>query len=450
MQTGDIIVAPATATGGAIAIIRVSGEGCIELCDTIFRARKGSLSTTPSHTLRYGEIIDGEEVVDDVLISVFRAPHSYTSEESIEISCHGSSYITRQIISLLLRAGARTADAGEFTTRAYLAGKMDLSQAEAVADIIASSSKAQHLIATTQMRGGYSERLAKLRAKLVETAALLELELDFSEEEVEFADRTRLEGLMEQISNEIERLAETFAVGNAIKNGVPVAIIGSPNVGKSTLLNRLLGDERAMVSDIAGTTRDLIEEEMIIDGVSYRFIDTAGVHQTNDKLEQMGIERTLNAIERAQIIIHLTSAESISQPSEIDKITLRPDQKIIKVVNKIDINDLSNINLDDSIIKISAKEGVGIDKLTATLGAQIDKTTLYAGAPIVSSTRHYELLTLAANSLNRARTALSEGIPTDLLCQDLRQTLHHIGAITTTITTTDLLTEIFSKFCIGK
>ncbi len=450
MTTGDIIVAPATATGGAIAIIRVSGEGCIELCDRIFRARKGTLTTTPSHTLRYGEIIDSEEVVDDVLVSVFRAPHSYTSEDSVEISCHGSSYITRQIISLLLRAGARTADAGEFTTRAYLAGKMDLSQAEAVADIIASTSKAQHIIATTQMRGEYSSQLASLRAKLVETAALLELELDFSEEEVEFADRTHLDELMQQILIEIERLAETFAVGNAIKNGVPVAIIGSPNVGKSTLLNRLLGDERAMVSDIAGTTRDLIEEQIVIDGISYRFIDTAGVHQTSDKLEQMGIERTLSAIERAQIIIHLTSAENLSQPSEIDNIELRPDQRVIKVINKIDISNIEMIALDEATIKISAKESVGIENLIAELSAHIDKSALLAGAPIVSGARHYELLTRAADSLSRAKEALSAGVPTDLLCQDLRQTLHHIGAITSTITTTDLLSEIFSKFCVGK
>ncbi len=453
MNTSDIIIAPATPTGGAIAIIRVSGAGCIELCDKIFRPAKGSLATAKSHTLRYGEIIDGEDVVDDVLISVFRAPHSYTSEDSVEISCHGSSYIVHKIITLLLSLGARTAEAGEFTTRAYLAGRMDLSQAEAVADIIASTSKAQLTMATTQMRGGYSERLAQLRAKLVETAALLELELDFSEEEVEFADRSRLEKLMDEILTEINKLSDSFAVGNAIKNGVPVAIIGEPNVGKSTLLNRLVGDERAMVSNIAGTTRDIIEEEIIVDGVSYRFIDTAGVRATDDQLEQMGIERTLQAIDRAQIILHLTDATSPEQSSELDNISLRPGQRIIKVINKVDMSNIAEIHSDISTyptVKISAKENIGIDTLIATLSAQIDKTELYAGAPIVSNTRHYELLSQAAEALTRAKEALHAGIPTDLLCQDLRQVLHHIGAITTTITTTDLLTEIFSKFCIGK
>ncbi len=476
MQQGDLIVAPATPAGGAIATIRLSGEGSIALCDKVFKAHKAPLSQASTHTLHYGDIVDGERIIDDVLISVFRAPHSYTGEESIEISCHGSSYVMREIITLLIRHGARSAEAGEFTTRAYLAGRMDLAQAEAVADIIASTSRAQHAMATTQMRGRYSERLTELRSKLIETAALLELELDFSEEDVEFADRTRLRGLMSEIGGEIATLSDSFSVGNAIKEGVAVAIIGEPNVGKSTLLNRLLGDERAMVSDIAGTTRDLIEEQITLDGVTYRFIDTAGVHKTSDKLEQMGIERTYSAIDRAQIIIHITDANAQNKgANEINNLTLRPEQKLIRVINKVDIagaerleeveklersknptnNTAQNIDneqiaITNEIIKISAKENIGIEQLLTALSAQIDKSAIFAGTPIVSSTRHYELLTRAQEALTRAEEALNSGLPTDLLCQDLREVLHHIGAITATITTNDLLTEIFSKFCIGK
>ncbi len=448
----DIIVAPATLTGGAIAIVRVSGEGSIALCDKTFTGRKGTLSNAPTHTLRYGDIVDNGRIIDDVLISVFRAPHSYTGEESIEISCHGSQYIVQEIMSLLISHGARAADAGEFTTRAYLAGRMDLSQAEAVADMIASTSKAQHTMASTQMRGGYSSRLVKLREQLVELAALLELELDFSEEEVEFADRTQLETLIESLSAEIGALANSFAVGNAIKKGVQVAIVGEPNVGKSTLLNRLLGDERAMVSEIAGTTRDLIEEELVIDGITFRFIDTAGVHTTDDKLELMGIERTHSAIERAQVIIHLSNAQDIITPTEsnIDTtlLQLRPDQKVIKVVNKIDTVD--NLEELTNTIYISAKNDVGIDKLTTNLRNQIETKALFEGAPIVSNLRHYNLLNTSLKALKAAKEGLHNGLPTDLLCQEIREVLHNIGSITGSITTNDILAEIFSKFCIGK
>ncbi|MFI3285179.1 MAG: tRNA uridine-5-carboxymethylaminomethyl(34) synthesis GTPase MnmE [Rikenellaceae bacterium] len=490
--SNDIIVAPATLTGGAIAIIRLSGEGSIGLCDAIFRGVKGSLSDAPTHTLRYGEIVDRARVVDDVLVSVFRAPHSYTGEESVEISCHGSQYIVQEIISLLLAQGARAADAGEFTTRAYLAGRMDLSQAEAVADMIASTSRAQHAMAATQMRGGYSSRLAELRGQLVELAALLELELDFSEEEVEFADRVRLESLVESLIIEIEQLANSFSVGNAIKRGVPVAIVGEPNVGKSTLLNRLLGDERAMVSEIAGTTRDLIEEEMVLDGVTFRFIDTAGVHSTDDKLELMGIERTLSAIERAQIVIHLSDAQyvisnecdlhrvnsqeggqnlvnSISECSDsveartnisveedggesttldIRCLNLRSDQKLIKVINKIDT--ISECEKSPNTIYISAKEGVGIEALTNSLRAQVETKSLFEGAPIVSNLRHYNLLCTSLTALRTAKSGLNNALPTDLLCQEIREVLHNIGSITGSITTDEILGEIFSKFCIGK
>ncbi len=452
----DIIVAPATLTGGAIAVIRLSGEGSIALCDTAFRKAKGSLLDAATHTLHYGEIIEGDRIIDDVIVSIFRAPRSYTGEESVEISCHGSQYIVQEIIALLLSKGARSAEAGEFTTRAYLAGRMDLSQAEAVADMIASSSKAQHAMASTQMRGGYSSRLSELREQLVTLAALLELELDFSEEEVEFADRTQLEGLMSSLAAEIEKLSNSFALGNAIKKGVQVAIIGEPNVGKSTLLNRLLGDDRAMVSEIAGTTRDLIEEEMTIDGITFRFIDTAGVHSTLDKLELMGIERTHAAIERAQIIIHLIDAQKASngemcEESKINLEQLRDDQKLIKVINKIDTNNLtlSDISTNKTIL-ISAKENIGIDKLTESLRAQVDTKSLFEGAPIVSSLRHHELLSQALKALKAAQKGTQQNLPTDLLCQEIREVLHHIGSITGAITTNDILGEIFSKFCIGK
>ncbi len=449
----DIIVAPATLTGGAVAVVRVSGEGSIELCDKVFRGHKGKeLKVAATHTLHYGEIVDQERIIDDVLVSIFRSPHSYTGEESVEISCHGSHYITQEIITLLIAQGARSAEAGEFTTRAYLAGRMDLSQAEAVADMIASTTKAQHTMASTQMRGGYSTRLADLREQLVTLAALLELELDFSEEEVEFADRSRLESLITSLSSEIEKLTESFATGNAIKKGVQVAIVGKPNVGKSTLLNSLLGDQRAMVSEIAGTTRDLIEEEMTIDGVTFRFIDTAGVHATQDKLELMGIERTHSAIEKAQIIIHLTDIHS---PNALELNNIRDDQKVIRVINKVDIatkdcRSKTESAINSKIIKISAKENQGIDKLKASLRDQIETKSLYEGAPIVSNIRHHELLTKALKALKAAQQGLKENLPTDLLCQEIREVLHNIGSITGSITTNDILGEIFSKFCIGK
>ncbi len=443
----DIIVAPATLTGGAIAIVRLSGEGSIALCDKVFKAHRGSLSDAATHTLHYGDIVEHERVVDDVLVSIFRAPQSYTGEESVEISCHGSRYIVQEIITLLISHGARSAEAGEFTTRAYMAGRMDLSQAEAVADMIASSSRAQHAMASTQMRGGYSSRLSSLRDQLLELAALLELELDFSEEEVEFADRSRLSSLIDSLSTEIEKLADSFAVGNAIKNGVEVAIIGEPNVGKSTLLNRLLGEERAMVSEIAGTTRDLIEEQIVIDGITFRFIDTAGVHSTQDKLELMGIERTHAAIERARIIIHLSDATS-NKVSNIDLSQIKEDQKVLHVVNKVDIKATPSDS--PKSINISAKEGQGIEELLDALRAQVDTEALYQGAPIVSNIRHHELLTQSLTALKAAKEGLSTNLPTDLLCQEIREVLHNIGSITGTITTNDILGEIFAKFCIGK
>ncbi len=384
----------------------------------------------------------------------------------MEISCHGSHYIVQEIINLLLNRGARAADHGEFTIRAFLAGRMDLSQAEAVADMIASSSKAQHAMASTQMRGGYSARFSELRNQLLELVALLELELDFSEEEVEFADRTRLQTIINTLLTEIKQLTDSFALGNAIKEGVQVAIVGEPNVGKSTLLNRLLNDERAMVSDIAGTTRDLIEEELRLNGILFRFIDTAGVHDTTDRLEKMGIERTHSAIERAQIIIHLidgsnSAGAAITQDSDknqalIDSLYQTDKQRIIKVINKIDlVNNATQASNNapshtSDTIYISAKDGNGIDQLINALCAQVDTTTLYEGAPIVSNSRHYELLVRSTAALTAANEALRTNLPTDLLSQDIREALHHLGSITGEITTNDILGEIFAKFCIGK
>ena len=323
----DTIVAPATAPGGAIAVIRVSGERALALCDTLFRGRT-PLAEAAGYTVHYGRIADGDRTVDDVLAAVFRAPHSYTGEDAVEISCHGSSYIVSEILRLLIAAGARMASPGEFTVRAYLAGKLDLAQAEAVGDLVAASSQAAHALASNQMRGGYSAALAALRDRLLHLTALLELELDFAEEEVEFADRRELRQTMRDIAREIDRLRDSFALGNAIKEGVPVAIAGAPNVGKSTLLNRLLGEERAMVSEIAGTTRDVIEECANIGGVLFRFLDTAGIRTTDDHLERMGIERTMASIRRARIVIRLTDATAPEPPEEF---ALRPDQTLLRL-----------------------------------------------------------------------------------------------------------------------
>lgn len=438
----DIIAAPATALGGAIAVIRLSGDGAIECCDTIFRGRK-RLADAGSHTVHYGEIIDGDRVIDDVLVAVFRAPHSYTGEDSVEISIHGSRYIASEVIGLLCRHGARPARAGEFSMRAFAAGKIDLSQAEAVADIIAADSRAAHAMASTQMRGGYSESLRELRGRLLNITSLLELELDFSEEDVEFADRTRLKAMLDETSATIGRLMESFRTGNAIRNGIRVAIVGAPNVGKSTLLNRLVEDDRAMVSDIAGTTRDTIEEEVVIDGILFRFIDTAGLRDTDDRLERMGIERSHKAIGTAQVIIRMVepTAESIDTPIG------DTGAKEIVVVNKIDTSEQRNI---DGAIYISARENIGIDLLRKALCATIDTEGLYRGDVIVSNARHYDALAKAHEGIERAIAGLTDGISSEMLSEDIRTTLDALGEITGEITSDEILGNIFSKFCIGK
>ena len=441
MFSQGIIVAPASATGGAIAVIRVSGEGSIALCDKVFRGRK-ALTEAATHTLHYGDIMDGEQVVDDVLVSVFHAPHSYTGEQSVEISTHGSRYIVNRIITLLCEHGARLAEPGEFSVRAFAAGRIDLSQAEAVADIIAADSQAAHLIASTQMRGGYSDTLNSLRNKLIELTSLLELELDFGEEDVVFADRSRLEQMLIATMEVVEKLKNSFHTGNAIRNGVGVAIIGAPNVGKSTLLNRLVGEQRAMVSDIAGTTRDTIEESIVIDDIRFRFIDTAGIRTTDDTLERMGIERTLSAIKRAQIVI------SMAEPAgNFERVELSENQTLIHVVNKTDTTPERN---NSQAIYISARDNVGIENLTHALRETVDTTAAYRGEAVVSNLRHYEALTAAHTALAAAHTALVNDISSELLAEDIRLAINHIGEITGSITSDTILQSIFSSFCIGK
>lgn len=458
----DTIVAPATAPGGALAVVRVSGAEALAVCDRIFRGR-GKLADAAAYTLHYGRIVEpaaaglspdadapAERTIDDVLVAVFRAPHSYTGEESAEISCHGSQYIVSELLRLLCRAGARMASPGEFTVRAYLNGKMDLSQAEAVADLIASSSRAAHTLATTQLRGGYSADLEALRERLLELVSLLELELDFSEEEVEFADRTQLRETMEQIDTRIEAMRRSFTLGNAIKQGVAVAIVGAPNAGKSTLLNRLLNEERALVSDIAGTTRDVIEERTNIDGVEFRFLDTAGIRTTEDRLERMGIERTLSSIARAQIIIRLLDATQAGDTIPAPDFEVRQEQRLLTVMNKLDC--CPDRILPEGVLGLSAKTGEGLDTLRCALRAAVDTQALYHGDTVVSNSRHAEALTAAHDALLRALDGLREGLPTDLLSEEIRQVIGHIGTITGRgqITPDEVLQNIFSKFCIGK
>lgn len=458
----DTIVAPATAPGGALAVIRVSGTEALQVCDRIFRGRT-PLADTPGNRFRYGRIVEGDRVVDDVVASVFRAPHSYTGEDSVEISCHGSSYIVGEILRLLIAAGARMAEPGEFTIRAYLGGRIDLSQAEAVADLIASSSRAAHAMASTQMRGGYSEELEALRDRLLQLTSLLELELDFSEEDVEFADREELRATMLRIGEEIERLRGSFALGNAIKEGIAVAIVGAPNVGKSTLLNRLLNEERAMVSEIAGTTRDVIEESIDIGGVRFRFLDTAGIRATDDRLERMGIERTLESLRRARIILHLVDAAQVAGTGHCpdlaqavreefgEEYTPGEGQRILTVVNKTDTVP-EGFSVPEGAIGISARQGEGIDAVCKALSKAVDTEALYHGDAVVSNSRHYEALSGAREALLRAMEGLDEGLPGDLLSEDIRDVIRHLGSITGrgAIAPDEVLENIFSKFCIGK
>ena len=445
LDTTTTIVAPATAVGGAVMVIRLSGSNAIAIADKMFRGRT-KLADAAGYSLHYGKIIRTTgEIVDDVVVALFRAPHSYTGDDTVEITLHGSEYITAEVLRLAIEHGATMATPGEFTRRAFLAGKMDLSRAEAVADIIASDSRWSHHVASTQMHGGYSERLMGLRSELLRLCSLLELELDFSEEDVEFADRTELYTALNSIEKEIDSLCSSFALGNTLKNGVNVAIVGEPNVGKSTLLNALIEDDRAMVSDIAGTTRDTIEATTIIDGIRYRFVDTAGIHTTDDKLEQMGIDRSYRAIANANIILHLAT---VKHP-DFTEIEINERQHYIRIINKIDTSTSTNA-LDTTLLYISAKNGIGIEALRQRIREITDTTQLGAGNIVVSNMRHYAALRNAHEALDDARRAMHNSLPTDLISEDLRRVIHHLGEITGDITSDDILENIFSKFCIGK
>ncbi|MFP4556380.1 MAG: tRNA uridine-5-carboxymethylaminomethyl(34) synthesis GTPase MnmE [Bacteroidales bacterium] len=461
------ITAIATPAGvGAIAVIRLSGSDSINICEKIFSptSKQKKLSEQPAYTIHHGKIYDGGKEIDQVLVSLFKAPNSYTGEDIVEISCHGSILIQQQILELLIKNGATMAQPGEFTLRAFLNGKMDLSQAEGVADLIASNSEAARRVAMNQMRGGFSDYLKRLREQLVHFISLIELELDFSEEDVEFADRTQLIKLVNEIASHIKKLLGSFKLGNVIKNGVPVTIAGKPNVGKSTLLNKILNEEKAIVSDIAGTTRDSIEDTVNIKGINFRFIDTAGLRLSTDKIETLGIERTYIKISQALIILMMADARDNTKitVNEIQDVlnSLKENQQMVVLINKVDMVDNQKLNSlqkqlksefpNIKIIAISAKHGLNMEELHNELTAEFSPAALNSEATIVTNIRHYQSLLKAQDSLARAKEALQNNIPTDLLAMDIRQVLYYIGEITGEITTDEILGSIFSKFCIGK
>ncbi|WP_445457731.1 tRNA uridine-5-carboxymethylaminomethyl(34) synthesis GTPase MnmE [Flavobacterium sp. HNIBRBA15423] len=473
MISQETIVALATPSGaGAIAIIRLSGKEAISIASQVFQSVSGKdIGKQKTHTIHLGHITEGSKVYDQVLLSLFKGPNSYTGENVVEISCHGSTFIQQQIIQLLLRKGAKMAQAGEFTLRAFLNGKLDLSQAEAVADLIASDNEASHQIAMQQMRGGFSNEIAKLREELLNFASLIELELDFAEEDVEFADRTAFHELLERIEFVLKRLIDSFAVGNVIKNGIPVAIVGEPNVGKSTLLNALLNEERAIVSDIAGTTRDTIEDELVIEGIGFRFIDTAGIRETKDVVESIGIQKTFEKIEQAQVVLLLVDSSQLSVISlpnvkvEIAKISNKfPLKPLIIVLNKVDqltpeaiatfrneLTDNSQPTTDNrKLITLSAKQKTGIDELKNTLLSFVNTGALRNNETIVTNTRHYDSLLKALEEVQKVKWGLDSGISSDLMAIDIRQALFYFGEITGEVTNDELLGNIFANFCIGK
>ena len=495
IRNEDTICAPATVPGtGAISVIRVSGSEALNVADKVVNCRNGSIGEAPGYTMKFGTVrtVSGE-ILDEVLVSIFRAPHSYTGENSVEISCHASSFIVSELMSLLFEAGARAAEPGEFTQRAFLNGKMDLAQAEAVADVIASQNAAAHKVAFKQMKGGFSSELRDMRAELLEIVSLMELELDFSEEEVEFADRSQLDNLLERVTGHVTRLIDSFKLGNAIKNGIPVAIAGATNTGKSTLLNALLGENRAIVSDVHGTTRDTIEETLNIGGVLFRFIDTAGIRETDEVVEKIGIERTFMKISEASIVLAMLdiTRDDVENAAIIEEVLEKVDlenQILLILLNKTDIEDVNkNVNYknlivslidnkkdtkirnstiyidlanDDNIyvnqnscikvIKISAKKGLGIESLKEIL-AQSQKDMLGSSEEtLVTNQRHAQALSEARTSLIRVREGLASGLPTDLAAQDIREAIYHIGSIVGEISTDEVLGNIFRNFCIGK
>jgi len=459
----DNIIALATPSGaGAISVIRISGKDAIEIVDGFFKSVKSqkSLCDQKTHTIHLGHILKEGNTLDEVLVSIFKDPQSYTGENVVEISCHGSPYIQQEIIQLFLRNGCRIANPGEFTLRAFLNGKLDLSQAEAVADLIASDNEASHQVAIQQMRGGFSNEIKVLRDELLNFASLIELELDFAEEDVEFANRNQFKDLIERITKVLKHLIDSFAVGNVIKNGIPVAIVGEPNVGKSTLLNALLNEDKAIVSDIAGTTRDAIEDELNIGGIGFRFIDTAGIRETKDVVESIGIKKTFEKIDQSQVVIYLfDSALSIDSLNnvklEIEKIKNRHPQKpLIIIANKIDkLDDIQLAKLNAEIPKVhllSAKTGFGVEQLTSSLLNLINIGALRNNETIVTNSRHYDALLKALEEIQKVKQGLDENLSGDLLAIDIRQALYHFGEITGEITSDDLLGNIFANFCIGK
>ena len=483
--TDGTICAPATIPGtGAISIIRVSGEDSLAIADKVIDVKGESLSETEGYRLRYGTIFaDDGSVLDNVIVSVFRAPHSYTGENSVEISCHASRFIVNEVLELLVDAGARIAAPGEFTRRAFVNGKMDLAQAEAVADVIASQSAAAHRVAMNQLKGGFSSELKTLREKLLTMTSLLELELDFSEEDVEFASRSELGALVEETLTHIVRLTDSFSRGNAIKNGVPVAIVGATNTGKSTLLNALLGEERAIVSDIAGTTRDTIEETLNLGGVMFRFIDTAGIRETDELVEKIGIERTFRKLNEASIVLGMTDLsrgeDSVLADAEYiwSKVNAcGTGREFLLLVNKCDVDGIESVaagsgagcagkagkmarieaalrekGIVTKMIPISAKTGSGLPELTAALAEIGRRITGDTDETLVTNIRHYEALSRAATALGRVRDGLKVAtLPPDLIAQDLREALYHLGEIVGEISTDEVLGNIFRKFCIGK
>ena len=462
IETNDIIVALATAHGSsAIAIIRLSGPEVLNIVEPFIytkNLKKISLKNKPSHSVNFALIVFQDNIIDEVLITLFKNPNSYTGQDSIEISCHGSPFIQQKLLQLFLSQGARMANAGEFTLRAFLNGKLDLSQAEAVSDLIASNSALSHQFAMQQMRGGFSTKINQLRQNLINFASLIELELDFSEEDVEFANRNDLKKLISTIYSVIEALIQSFELGNVIKNGIPVTIIGKPNAGKSTLLNVLLEEDKAIVSEIAGTTRDLIEDEMIVDGVMFRFIDTAGLRVTSDAVEQIGLNKAFEAIKKSAIVIYLFDAHELTAGDlvlELQKIEKHlVSTQVILVANKIDIetlNDLKNEFIDfPEMIFISAKKQLNINELKNKLLSLFDARTVSATDTIVTNARHASSLTNANLALKKVLEGLHNNIVPDLLALDIRYALNEIGLITGEVSNEDLLNNIFSKFCIGK
>jgi tRNA modification GTPase len=462
----ETICAPATAIGGAIAVIRISGSQSLNICEKIFYPSDKNIKFVDlkGFTVVLGEIRAGDEVIDEVLLTVFRAPHSYTGENSVEISCHSSPYIIRKILELLIKNGAVSAKPGEFTQRAFFNRKMDLSQAEAVADIIASKTSAAHKIALNQMRGGFSREISNLRHELLNFASLIELELDFGEEDVEFADRKELKAIIFRVKDLADRLANSFKLGNAMKNGIPVAIVGKPNSGKSTLLNALLMEERAIVSDIPGTTRDSIEDTIVIDGIEYRFIDTAGLRETSDIIEVMGIKKTHEKITQASVILLIDdisdSAVSINKRiRSMRELIMDSEKRLIILINKIDtVSDNRQAELktgirlgdNDRLLFISAKEKSGLDDLRLKLAEFVMKDKLSSDDVIITNIRHYEALNHVSESLGRVSAGLEDQIPEDLIAIDIRQAIHYLGEITGEITSDEILGNIFRYFCIGK